>query len=56
MAYVHLLGLDLHLWAQAKKAALKQARRHAKPTFLTAALTFPPPGVCCSLSREPHLA
>lgn len=56
VAYVNLLGLDLDLWANAQKVALKQACGHPKDTFLNPSLTFPPPGVCCSLSREPHLA
>lgn len=30
MADVHLLGLDLDLWAKAEKVALKQALQHAK--------------------------
>lgn len=30
MAYVHLLGLNLDLWAKAEKVALKQALQHTK--------------------------
>lgn len=56
VAYVNLLGLDLDLWAKAQMVALKQTRRHTGDTFLNPPLTFPPPGVCWSLSREPHLA